>query len=379
MKVTVVAGGVPTNEYPIQGIFEYTQAKALAAAGAEVSYLALDFRPLNARRHFGLKRFERDGIHIYHFSLPTGVYRRGLWVLQRIAVRLFRKIEKELGGQDIIHTHFYSISAICSLIPACCGVKMVATEHSSKLNRPITEISALDRKVARAAYANASKVIAVSECLATRLLENFGVEALVVGNVVSEAFSGVKRVQHTGFNILSVGRLIEGKRFEDLIRAFALASTAASEGSSVADITLTIVGAGPLSGSLKNLICELGLESRVKLYGSASSDDILQLMATADLFALLSKSETFGVAYAEALSAGVPVLATKCGGPEGFVTSDNGVLASVGDIDAAAKAIDGIATGGLKFTEDAVRRSAQQFEPKVIASKLIELYKSVLR
>lgn len=384
MKVTVVAGGVPTKEYPIQGIFEYTQAKALAAAGAEVNYLALDFRPLNAHRHFGLKRFERDGIHIYHFSLPTGVYRRGLWVLQRIAVRLFRKIEKEQGGQDIIHTHFYSIGAICSLIPACCGVKMVATEHSSKLNRPITEISALDRKVARAAYANAAAVIAVSECLATRLHENFGVNAVVIGNIVNPDFAAVKRVEHTGFNILSVGRLIEGKRFEDLIRAFALASKAASasttapEGSSLANMTLTIVGAGPLSSSLKNLICELGLESRVKLYGSASSDDILQLMATADLFALLSDSETFGVAYAEALSAGIPVLATRCGGPEGFIKAENGVLVDRGDVAGAAKAIDSIATGGLKFTEAAVRRSAQQFEPSEIAGKLIELYKSAL-
>jgi len=378
MKVTVVAGGVPTQKYPIQGIFEYTQAKALATAGIEVCYLAIDFRPLNVSRHIGLKRFERDGIDIYHFSLPTGVYRRGVWFLQHLALRLFRKIEKEHGHQDIIHTHFYSISAICSLIPAYCDVKMVATEHSSKLNKSLSEISQLDRTIARAAYANASKVIAVSECLASRLNENFGIEPIVVGNIVNPSFATVKHVEHSGFNILSIGRLIAGKRFEDLIRAFASASTAVSSDSSVTDITLTIVGDGPLKNTLQALVNELGLSSKVTLLGGVDSDTILKIMASTDMFALLSESETFGVAYAEALSTGVPVLATRCGGPEGFVTKENGVLVGVGDIDAAAKAIDYIAIGKVVFNSDAIKRSATKFAPSIIAKKLIELYKTVL-
>ncbi len=373
MRVTVVAGGIPTPEYPIHGIFEYTQAKALANAGIEVCYLALDFRPLNAHRHLLLKRSYHDGINIYHFSLPTGVYRHGLWLLQRLALRLFKIIEKEQGHQDIIHTHFYSISAICSLIPSHCGVKMVATEHSSKLNKPLVAISALDMNIARAAYRNAAAVITVSECLAVRLKENFGVKSIVIGNIVSNAFACVRYVNHYGFNIISVGRLITGKRFDDLIRAFA----AAVAYSSKAGLTLTIVGDGPMSGELKRLICELGVETKVKLYGKASSDEIQRLMSTADLFALLSESETFGVAYAEALTAGIPVLATRCGGPDGFVTAENGILVDVGDVNSAAKAICDIADGSLKFNEDKIRRSASKFEPSWVARELIELYKSV--
>lgn len=371
MRVTIVAGGVPSDRYPIHGIFEYTQAKAIASAGIEVCYLALDFRPLSVRRHWGLQRFNRDGIHIYHFSLPTGIYRRGLCFLQKLALLLFLKIEKEQGHQDILHTHFYSISAICALIPLKTGIKLVATEHSSKLNKPLTEISNLDCKVARTAYSNTAAVIAVSDCLALRLQDNFKINSTIIGNIVNPEFTDIKHANHKGFNILSVGRLIKGKRFDDLIRAFSSISHP--------DVTLTIIGAGPEQIALQNLIDELGLNSRVTLYGSADSETIRKLMSEADLFALLSESETFGVAYAEALTAGIPVIATHCGGPEGFVTAENGIQVDVGDVNGVAKAIYSVIDGSIKFTEDKIRRSVSQFEPSVVADKLIKLYNSVLR
>lgn len=363
MKITVVAGGVPTSEYPINGIFEYEQAKALKAAGNDVCYLALDFRPLKVKRHCGLKRFERDGIQIYHYSLPTGVYRRGLWFLRRLTLRIFRKILREQGVQDVLHAHFYSIGSLCSLIPLKTGVKMVVTEHSSKLHKPLSEISALDAGIARAAYDSASAVVAVSASLAKRLNENFGVTATVIGNIVNPAFAEVKHQKHAGFNILSVGRLVSGKRFDTLIRAFSLLTHA--------DATLTIVGDGVERNSLESLVSELGLTSKVKFYGAAKPAEIMALMATTDLFALLSESETFGVSYAEALTAGIPVISSRCGGPEGFIINDNGVI--VDSTEDAAKAIDKIIEGTLSFDTKKIKCSAAQFSPATVAQQLSEL------
>ena len=55
---------------------------------------------------------------------------------------------------------------------------------------------------------------------------------------------------------------------------------------------------------------------------------------------LVSRSETFGVAYIEALSCGVPVIATRCGGPEGFVHTGNGILVPVDDEEALVGAAE---------------------------------------
>ena len=49
-------------------------------------------------------------------------------------------------------------------------------------------------------------------------------------------------------------------------------------------------------------------------------------MKGCDAFVLASRAETFGVVYVEAMAAGLPVIATACGGPEDFVSEENGIL-----------------------------------------------------
>jgi glycosyltransferase involved in cell wall biosynthesis len=62
-----------------------------------------------------------------------------------------------------------------------------------------------------------------------------------------------------------------------------------------------------------------------------------------DAFVLPSREETFGVVVIEALSRGLPVVATRSGGPEYIVNNDNGIVVSPGDPDALAAAIIRIA------------------------------------
>ena len=50
-----------------------------------------------------------------------------------------------------------------------------------------------------------------------------------------------------------------------------------------------------------------------------SRDEIGQIMQKSDVFVLASREETFGLVYIEAMLAGLPVIATSCGGPEEFV------------------------------------------------------------
>lgn len=98
------------------------------------------------------------------------------------------------------------------------------------------------------------------------------------------------------------------------------------------DILCIIVGDGILSKDLKAQIKKLGLENYVKLVGRKPHDEIPLWMNAADLFVLPSLRESFGVVQIEAMACGKPVIATKNGGSEEIVVSeDYGLLCEPGN------------------------------------------------
>ena len=83
----------------------------------------------------------------------------------------------------------------------------------------------------------------------------------------------------------------------------------------------------------------------------------------------------FGVAYAEALCAGLPVISTKCGGPEDFITPECGVLVPVDDVKALVEAMDEVFSREASFNEAFLREYAyNSFSPEAIAAELISVY-----
>lgn len=372
MNITIAAAGLPSTEYPLNGIFEFEQAKALLSAGHHVTYLSFDFRPYSYKRRLGFYRGEKDGIKTYTISVPTGIYRRFMPALQLTARYVFAKIEKEQGPQDILNAHFYSIGAICSTIPLHYKARLVVTEHSSKLNKDISLISPLDIKVARSAYKNADVVIAVSNHLAQNLERNFGVLPHIVGDMVdTDTFCNVKQTAHSGFNILSVSRLVGGKGFEKLIPSIGIAIR---ENPS-SNISLTIIGDGIKRSEIETLIVKHGIQKHVKLLGEQNHTGIVKQMEVTDLFVLLSESETFGVSYAEAICAGIPVIATRCGGPETFINNNNGILVSKENcVTETSNAITSILNGEIKFNTKVVKETSAAFYPQTIAQKILDIF-----
>lgn len=374
MNIIIAAAGLPSTEYPLNGIFEFEQAKALLSLGHRVTYLSFDFRPYSYKRRFGFYRGCKDGITTYTISVPTGIYRRFMPALQLTARYVFAKIEKEQGPQDILNAHFYSIGAICATIPLHYNVKLVVTEHSSKLNKDAAAISALDKKVARTAYKNASAVIAVSEALASRLRSNFNIQACVIGDMVNfSVFSNITKTPHKGFNIISVGRLIKGKGFEELIESVNLVVHKYNHH----DVQLTIIGEGTMRAAIEQLIKGYSLSGNVKLSGEQNHSAIAREMSDSDLFVLLSDSETFGVSYAESICADIPVIATRCGGPETFVNSRNGILVSKDKrVAETADAINDIMNGRISFTAESVKSTSSIFKPEFVAKKIESIFQN---
>ena len=119
---------------------------------------------------------------------------------------------------------------------------------------------------------------------------------------------------------LSVGNLLPVKGHEFVIRAFALIVQ------KYTNSMLRLVGDGPLKNELEVLAKKLNIEDKVVFTGEVDSDSVRKEMLNADVFVFPSRSETFGVALIEAMSCGLPVVSTACGGPEEIVDDNTGIL-----------------------------------------------------
>ena len=375
MKVFVISKGMPTEKYPLNGIFEYDQAKALAKVGHDVAMLVIDLRSRSYKRNFGWFSYEKEGVKVFELSLPLGVYRRALPFLQFLLVRLYKKAVKSFGKPDVIHAHFYSIAAIASVLEKKFDVPFVVTEHSSKLNKNILEISKIDIKLAKEAYQNADKVIAVSNALAKNLRNNFGVNAAVIHNIVDVSnFQYVKREKRDNFTFVSVGNLIQIKGFDLLIEAFA---EAFKDDKSV---SLKIVGDGSERTNLQNIVNQCNINDKITFLGEICREKLRDVYKESDAFVLTSRSETFGVAYIEAMTTGMPVIATACGGPNDFVNEQNGYLIPVDNKQALVDALQKMRQDAYSFnTLEISELCVEKFSPENIGNALTNLYKTIIR
>ena len=102
------------------------------------------------------------------------------------------------------------------------------------------------------------------------------------------------------------------------------------------------------------------------------------IMAETDVFILPSFYDSFGIVLIEAMACGVPVVATRCGGPEELVDEVTGRLVQVGEASSLATAIEEVVLRYGEFDPVELRRRAETFDYRQVAARTLELYESVL-
>ena len=144
------------------------------------------------------------------------------------------------------------------------------------------------------------------------------------------------------FNILMVSRFEPEKRIRDALAAFKKFWEKTKSGK------LTIVGAGSLLDDCERLAENLGLRERVIFAGW--QDNLASHYAAADVFLLTSRYEGWGVAAADAVYAGIPVVMTDVGlAGELVQDGENGIVTPVGDIDAITEALFSVLANPNRF------------------------------
>src|SRR5688500_1802639 len=209
--------------------------------------------------------------------------------------------------------------------------------------------------------AAAARVTAVSRAHAASIAQWIDRPIDVLPNFIDETrFAPGARAWGEPFRLLGVGHLVPQKGFDVLLRALAICHAGGNR------FHLTVVGEGYEEDALRAIAQELGLEPSVTWLGAPERSAMPGIYRAADAFVLASRHESFGVVVIEALASGLPVVATRCGGPEEIVTVDVGELAAPEDPADLAQAMNRVAR--RQFDRSTIRR---RFEATYAASAVV--------
>lgn len=375
MKILVCSCGFNSFSEKRVDVFQFDQAKALANRGHDVRIATLDMRSVRRLRSPFSAEYEQGGLKVFTVNSYCG--RVPASVINPAGVRAAKRAVRKACGDgwrpDIIHAHFTDMGYFFCDVAKEMGVPYVITEHSSALREEELDETVMIQ--AAYAYPKADLLLAVGRNLAEHIEEKTGVTPTVLPNIVDvDVFSSAQKRQKAEgepFVLTAAATLNYGKGMDVTLRAFARLSEK--------DTVLNILGDGPERESLGALAEELGVSERVNFFGRFTREQFKEALESTDCFVLASRGETFGVVYIEALAAGVPVIGTKCGGPEDFMSEDMGLLVEVDNVEALADAMQYMYGHSEEYDRELIKNKIKDsFSPHTVARELEKIYENLI-
>ena len=360
VRVAVVAEWYPSPGDPVLGIWAQRQAVAARDAGAEVRVLALrrPIPPLSvARRLFdvppstgplsrwiegartSLRPMTLDGLSVepVPFVSPPRPVSYGGWgycmapPLGRALDRLYRD-----WPFDVLHAHCLAPAghAAARWARRRASPAFVVSAHGPDMIN-VPENSSVGRRACVAAISTADLVVANSTWAASRC-EQIAGRTLPVR--VVHLGADVPSTMHTAngtIRMVTVAHLVARKRHDVVLRALARVEPAHRP-------EYLVIGDGPCRESLERLAGELGLADWVRFLGQLPNPEAVARARACDLFVMPGVEEPFGVAFVEAMAAGLPAIGSRGeGGPEDISAAGAGMLlVDPGDADGLATTIE---------------------------------------
>jgi len=299
------------------------------------------------------------------------------------AEALVRDAGIALGGRidaDVVHGHVGYLGGLLAARLASPGSRVFATEHSTGLRELLADPQGLAHY--REVLERADRVLCVSRLLRDQLLDALPDYAERVGVLPNPVdIDAVPRREHHPEVLqrwLFSGGLVERKGVRRLVQAFTEVAGRDPE------VTLTLMGEGPLRAELESIAGRAGVADRLTFTGALPHTQSLARMRDHDLLVAPSTYETFHLVVPEAVAAGLPVIVTRSGGPEEVLegiedhvgrfvdVSDDpaGIVDAYEDLSAHLGRLD------LDGARDELRR---RYGPEAVGLGLADLYGGKLR
>lgn len=301
------------------------------------------------------------------FAVLPEIHDRSDLAAMRVTRRAFRNL-----AADVIHFNLSTMSSCQWAILAAMsipGQRFVVMEHS-----PVGTWSSLSQRLKRITSSRADAHVTVGHA-AARNIERLG--ALPEGSI-EVIHSGVPVVEldpiERAGQDFTIGMLARHDPAKGVDNAIAMMAELG------VGYRLVVIGDGPQTQDLVDLVTELDVGDRVELRGY--EPDARRFYTGFDVYLLPSRFEAFPVTVQEAMQAGVPVVATEVGSiREAIDDGETGLIVPVGDIDALASAVrrlhddpDLLASMGARAAQVGLER----FDVDEAVRSWVRLYERVL-
>lgn len=343
---------------------------ALRDQGVESEVLALK-GPLDLRSDL-----ESAGIRVHSLDrFPKWRLKEGARAVQDAA---------EESGATLVHAHLYFAGLYSGIartrnggLPTAVTFHNFAYAPGCNHSRTKTALrKRINRHVLRRGV---DRAIAVSDGVARHYEEHLGLRGITtIPNAVGPAWlrRPARGRSHGAPTFVCVGRLVHEKGLFDLVEAFAaLPPTSAAP-------LLQVIGDGPQRAALEERVRALSLGERVELTGRLSNGEVMARLERANAAVFPSHYEGFGIAAAEAMALGLPVVVTAVGGLLEVVQADEtAIVVPTRDPGALADAMARLAndpTLRQRLGEAARADVLRRFVPATVARDQARLYASLV-
>jgi len=359
------------STYGGSGVVATEVGKALASKGHEVHILSPSIPP----RLIGFE----DHVTFHEVSVsPYPLFETDLFSIV-LASKMADAADRH--NLDIIHAHYaipHASAALLARMALGGRVKIVTTLHGTDITAVGTDPSYLP--MVKLAIRESDAVTVVSEYLKAQTLKTFGISRQI--DVVYNFVSPPDALEHadsrgrawlspSGEPILThISNFRPVKRVMDVLKVF--------EGvRQIRPCKLVMVGDGPDRLEAENYARGKDFEADVRFTGKQL--DIDTVLSCTDVFLLPSSTESFGLAALEAMSHGVPVVATRAGGiPEVVREGLDGYLSDIGDINGMAENVARL-LANPELRQELGRNAKQRALNDFAEGPIIEQYEGIYR
>jgi L-malate glycosyltransferase len=381
MRVFVIPTWHPTPERPTWCNWIIPHIDLLRESGTEAYVLQLG---LDGEREWRWDRPVRK-LSEYHLYVPVpdvkaGYQRTSLFYgsfLRKYVDRmreLYRAGEEAWGRPDVIHAHV-SIPGgyVAARIGSEMGIPVIVQEHYSGFESDARfpwRVGGFVKEMAK----NIDGIYAVSLGFAERIKRTGIVPVCkVLPNPVNTDYFKIRdKGSSKQFRIMTTGRLSQIKGTDIFLEALKRLPDSMNW-------TATIYG--DIDDRFRySRTLECGrLQDRVALRGRVSQKELLEGYCQSNLFVVSSRSETANVSMLEALSCGLPVITTACGGPETLVDKSVAIIIKSEEAGALANGICEVAANTRSYDRKELRQYVvKHYSKSVIAAQVHEAYKNAM-